>query len=340
MKLYYHRYQLYPKTVLNAHSRGEAREGLLLRNERGGIACLHPWEELGDCSLSVQVEALIVGNPTVLGHQALICMESDALAREAGVPLLSHPEMIPCSHATLPMGADTDDLALLVDCGFSAMKWKVNGRVERNLHKALLKLKQWSVLFPSISWRIDFNGTLPPDRVLSFWKECQQLVGNRLDFWEDPSAWDKNLYQKWSEDGVILAPDRDGETFVQEKEWIGVNHWVVKPALLSVEEVMQMPWVCDFSHRRTIIVTSYMDHPIGQVWAAYSAMRMQQCLKVNSGVNMGKAGLLTHPLYEKNVFSERWGKLSPEFPVPREGETGLGFDDLIEKLEWKRLSYF
>ena len=38
---------------------------------------------------------------------------------------------------------------------------------------------------------------------------------------------------------------------------------------------------------------------------------------------------------EENEFSERLGQVGPKFRSP--GGTGLGFDDLLEKLPWKRL---
>ena len=50
----------------------------------------------------------------------------------------------------------------------------------------------------------------------------------------------------------------------------------------------------------------------------------------------GFLGLQTHGLFEADQFTERLGVAGPTFTAP--GGAGLGFDDLLEKLPWKRLS--
>ena len=48
-----------------------------------------------------------------------------------------------------------------------------------------------------------------------------------------------------------------------------------------------------------------------------------------------RCGLLTHALYENDPFIERMRSAGPLLIAP-EG-TGIGFDDLIERLPWERL---
>ena len=77
---------------------------------------------------------------------------------------------------------------------------------------------------------------------------------------------------------------------------------------------------------KPIVITSYMDHPMGQFGAAYFAALHPA----------PRCGLFTHVLYEKNEFSERIVSDGARLLAP-EG-TGIGFDDLLEHLPWKRLA--
>jgi len=73
-------------------------------------------------------------------------------------------------------------------------------------------------------------------------------------------------------------------------------------------------------------VTSYMDHPVGQLFAAYVAAKH---------ATSSRCGLVTHVLYEKNAFIEQLG-IDGMRLVPPAGR-GIGFDDLLERLPWKKL---
>jgi len=76
-----------------------------------------------------------------------------------------------------------------------------------------------------------------------------------------------------------------------------------------------------------VVVTSYLDHPIGQLGAAYAAS-VSKCLE--------PCGLLSHTAYKKNPFSERF-QIVNERLVPDQSGTGIGYDDLLENMNWKRL---
>jgi O-succinylbenzoate synthase len=102
---------------------------------------------------------------------------------------------------------------------------------------------------------------------------------------------------------------------------------VIKPAieepLLLAEAAAQ--------HNQRVVVTSYMDHPVGQAFAAWEAARLD--LTMPGWV--GLCGLQTHSLFEPDAFTERLGPWTPAFTVP-DGH-GIGFDELFEKLPWTRL---
>ena len=84
-------------------------------------------------------------------------------------------------------------------------------------------------------------------------------------------------------------------------------------------------------HRQRVVLTSYMDHPVGQTFAAWEAARLGLQFPGLPGV----CGLQTHHLFEPDEFTEMLGPWSPAFQVP--AGYGLGFDDLLEALPWTRL---
>ncbi|MGZ8789795.1 MAG: hypothetical protein ACXW4P_16385 [Thermoanaerobaculia bacterium] len=73
-------------------------------------------------------------------------------------------------------------------------------------------------------------------------------------------------------------------------------------------------------------MTSYMDHAVGQFFAAYVA--------ATHDVNP-RCGLMTHVLYEPDAFFERIERDGARLLPPR--GTGIGFDDLLERLPWKSI---
>lgn len=156
--------------------------------------------------------------------------------------------------------------------------------------------------------RFDFNGTL--DRQgFQAWAGALPDAG-RVDFVEDPFPFDREAWLACqAETGLALALDRGDKA-----DWPGVV--VVKPA---VEPVPQPAG-------RRVIVTSYLDHPVGQMFAAYEAARL--------GTDETH-GLMGHRLFERNPFGEQIMSEGNRLLPP--AGTGLGFDDLIDALPWKRI---
>jgi O-succinylbenzoate synthase len=102
---------------------------------------------------------------------------------------------------------------------------------------------------------------------------------------------------------------------------------VVKPVINKVQKI------CDAAQMtgRKVVVTSYMDHPVGQCYAAYCAgIVNEQYL----GLVDKRCGLMTHGLFDSNAFTERLGKVSPHWNS-NSRDKGLGFDDLLEEIDWK-----
>ena len=152
--------------------------------------------------------------------------------------------------------------------------------------------------------RIDFNALLTAEEFLRL---AATLPKAQIDFIEDPCPYDAATWRELREKtGLRLALDRfDG--------WADVL--VHKPALTEV-----------FPEHEDVVVTSYMDHPVGQFGAAYVAATN----RVNA-----RCGLFTHVLYEPVAFLERIESEGARLVPP--GGTGLGFDDLLSALPWKAL---
>jgi o-succinylbenzoate synthase len=150
--------------------------------------------------------------------------------------------------------------------------------------------------------RIDFNARLTAEEFLQV---AETLPKERIDFVEDPCPYDAAVWRELRErTGLRLALDR----FAGEADVL-----VHKPALGA-----------DFpSFDGEIVVTSYMDHPVGQFFAAYVAASHDVATR---------CGLMTHVLYEPDAFLERVWRDGARLLPP--GGTGIGFDDLLERLPW------
>jgi O-succinylbenzoate synthase len=167
------------------------------------------------------------------------------------------------------------------------------------------KLKSIDVIPDRVRLRIDFNATLTPEEFLRL-----ELPRDRIDFVEEPCPYDGATWRALRErSGLRLALDRGA---AEE----GVDVLVVKPA------VQEMPVTA-----REIVVTSYMDHAVGQMFAAYVAAS-QRIASV--------CGLFTHVLYERDPFFERIAADGPRLRAPQ--GTGIGFDDLLKALPWRKLT--
>ena len=162
-----------------------------------------------------------------------------------------------------------------------------------------VKLKSIDPIPPDVRLRFDFNATLTPDE---FARIAETLPRERVDFIEDPCA--------------DLSEVRTDLRIARDRAHGPADVLIHKPALSA-----------DFpAFDGEIVVTSYMDHPVGQFHAA----RVAATHDVSA-----RCGLFTHVLYEPNAFIEAIRTDGARL-LPPEG-TGIGFDDLLERLPWQRL---
>lgn len=160
--------------------------------------------------------------------------------------------------------------------------------------------------------RIDFNATLTPEQFLRI---ARELPADRVDFVEDPCPWDPKTWRSLREQtGLRLALDlAAGPQPAVSDAW---DVLVYKPATGATLPPTD----------RELVVTSYMDHPVGQLFAAWFAAKRTVS---------NRCGLMTHVLYEPDAFIERMRRDGARL-LPAAG-TGIGFDDLLEALPWQKL---
>jgi o-succinylbenzoate synthase len=288
MDIWYWRYELVPRRRLSAIAADGARQGALIR-VGDGFADVHPWPELGDAAVDQQLDLLRRGETTALTRRSLSLAALDGEARRRARSLFEGVA-IPPSHWPLA-GGD-------VPAAFDTVKVKMSPGSGLDASLARYHL------------RLDFNATLDAEAFLSFVQSLSPELRRAIDFVEDPCPYSPQIWSGLQErTGVRLALDRGGA-------FAGVDVLVVKPA------VQELP-LSD----KEIVITSYMDHPVGQLGAAYVA--------ASSGITT-TSGLTTHLLYESDAFIERM-VLDGTRLVPPAG-TGIGFDDLLESLPWGRLA--
>lgn len=312
------RYRLKAKArgPLNSVSRRREFEGVLIQID-GGFGCIHPWPELGDPPLEKCLADLAGARRWPIVRRAIRCTEYDRAARVFDHSLFEDTE-VPESHATLPL-ADTTEVVLAVEAGFQIIKLKagLNPAAETKFLDAMV------AEYPSLKWRLDFNESLTPDEALAFLSGLAESTRKAIDFVEDPcpysvSAW-KDLYRKTR---VKLAVDREAAPLSSAAQVMVIKPAIDEPFLLAEAAL---------ANQQRVVLTSYMDHPVGQTFAAWEAGRLGLQFPGLPGI----CGLQTHHLFEADAFTEWMGPWSPAFQAP--AGRGLGFDDLLDALPWTRL---
>lgn len=341
MKIWVAPYTLTARRSLSGRAKAQARRGSLLRIEKDncfGYADLHPWPELGDLDLNQQLEALKTGKTTALTKRSLELAELDCLAR-ANERSAFYGLVVPTSHflVTEIESLTSTDLQAAWRSGFRVVKIKLGRDLKRELFH-LLELERDLAPF---RLRFDFNATQDSGGSLAFFESLPSSLRLSIEFIEDPTEWNPEKWRDLQEaSGLPLALDLALSAAAKNFEGGDHNHlqlrgsesaqWLVlKPAIQNPQEIFT---VAENNGLR-ICVTSYLDHPVGQVGAALEAARLV-ALTPGSG-RVGVCGLLSHFAYEENEFSEDLRTNGPRLVVP--DEHGIGFTDLLEQQDWKPL---
>jgi O-succinylbenzoate synthase len=316
--IYAHEYLLRSGVALNAVSQRRIFAGALLCVD-SGYGCVHPWPEFGDAPVEEQLRLLREGITTPVTAMALRCAQIDGAARRAGVSLFDGLE-IPRSHYSWSFATDTEtQLQRVMAESWPAIKAKGfanHAETTRFLEDCAQRFETQGVRL-----RVDFNGVLDRLAFEQFIESMPQPVYRALDFVEDPFPYDAAAWeavrQRW---GVKLALDKGWKNGTQ-----GFDVVVVKPARRDWRTVAQ-------THpQHPLVLTSAMDHALGQMFAAYEA-----AVALSEGQALDFCGLCTEHLFEKDAFFERVTSQGGHLTADRSGG-GLGFGDVLEGLPWRRL---
>ncbi len=317
MKIEIHHYALQSKGRLNSHSEKQGHKGVLFKitfkDGSVGYSDLHPWPELGDFPLELQLKLLRLGHLTRMTERTLEFARTDARARTQEISLFKDT-LIPPSHALI---TDLEifepyQIENLIHQGFNRLKVKVHGK---DLSSILNLLKILRGTF--IKLRLDCNCKFTRGEFEEIVQTLKPYL-KQIEFFEDPipfnlSTW-KDLRKKYE---ISLACDRDAMKAVGFPD--SADYLVIKPAIQKPEVFIQ--------GNQKLVMTTYVDHPIGQVSAAWTAAKY--------ATNLDVCGLLTHHVYHTNPFSQLLHNDGPYLDSPH--GTGFGFDHLLNDLVWEEL---
>lgn len=325
MKIFVSKYSLLPLE----NSKRKPREGALLKvvlpdDDSVGYCDCHPWKEFGDFSLVKELELLAKGTTTQLTKRSLEFAYIDAQARLSKRSLF-HEMKFPKNHQHVSDSGILNEV-LLEKFNSEAVKL-IKVKVGFDVNAACKFLRRFAPLcrYWGLQFRLDFNGKLDKKEFLTFVKACSHEL-DIIDFFEDPFPYDSQSWQEIRKhDGVRLACDKDSLGALAYPD--SCDYLVIKPAIQGIT-----PFLSPQLQGRKLVLTSYLDHPIGQTSALYTACKLLK----DDPEKLSECGFLTHHAYVPNdfsrLFSEDKGKLIPSLTGH-----GWGYDELLEQLEWVKL---
>jgi o-succinylbenzoate synthase len=318
MRIDYHLYVLQFKENYGALGGNSAREGALLRvtfkDGLIGYCDCHPWEELGDLALLGQLAMISRCETTPLLDCSLRFARIDAEARQNRRSLFDGLE-IPPSHRLVSL---KESLHPLYSEGIRHCKVKVGSDPDREI----AVMNSWMSSYPEFYLRLDFNQKLSRGGFHSYWNSLPHSLQQRIDFVEDPYPYST---PEWINDqlqlGVCFAADRCAMEALPfpESAWVHVH----KPAVELIPQLL--------NRNSCLVVTTYLDHPLGQMCAAYTAA----LLKIQYPQQIRHCGLLTHHCYRDDPFIQSVKSIGHHLK-PSNG-WGFGFDKLLKEIEWQSL---
>jgi O-succinylbenzoate synthase len=307
MKLFYSPYTLKLKSAANSKT-GSRLEGFLLkmqsRDFKAGYADCLPWPIFGDEDRKTQLKRLKAGILNELLARSLHYATLDGMAREKRVSLFS-PGIVVRSHYTCADATELseDFLEDLSERGYDTIKVKV-GRDPAREARRLSRLANG----PLFRWRLDFNGRGGAE----FLKNCAAGFLSRVEFIEDPSAYDAEGWRRLEKKfAVKVALDQASGG---DRKYPGIR--LVKPARTSARL------------RKKDVLTNSMDHPVGQSFAFWEAQGYVAAWKKQPR----DYGLKTSHLLVGDDFTRAIFDPSPFFTFS--DGYGIGFNKLLERQKW------
>ena len=338
MKIDFSEYELFPFSLLSSKTSSGARKGALLRiqfdSDRVGYSDCHPWPELGDLPLSAQLNELREERLTPLTQRSLEHARVDAEARRVNQSLfvtnrLRKQPFHLKNHSLISnlLSLDETKIREKAQAGYSHLKIKVG--ISPHLEAVCLRKLEPCLSDFNLKVRLDFNSSLTErdfDSFLSDLGSCRR----RINFIEDPVPFDgkvwKSLQEKWE---IPLALDRTENMELEFVEPQAFSFLIHKPAIQDPHWIVS----CSQKLKVPVVVTSYLDHPLGQMCAAWVATEVLP--QAGAFAVEETCGVLSHSSYRPHAFSEEIQCEGPYLKLPL--GTGFGFDRLLAGKNWRSL---
>lgn len=329
MKFWYYKYELEPVSELSSVTGSAKRRGALLKvqwpNGKMGYSDLFPWPEHGDVDIDTQLSAIAQGRLTKLAEQAIWLAKKDADPRSRGVNIFAGLGKVKNHYLVNDISKLTDNaLANLRSAGFTTLKIKVGKNLEEEAATISKLVRQNPLLV-----RLDFNAKIDLVAYRKFMNSLDLTDRAKIEYVEDPMPW--NL-EAWKEAATFtpIALDQEFEK-VKWNEITGRPPFkilIIKPARRDVEKDLKLAEQYDLK----VVVTSSLDHPVGVAHACNIASEIK---KSNPSMLLD-CGCLSLRAYKFSEFFLRVQATGPYFAGVN--GTGIGFDDLLQRIEWKPIS--
>ncbi len=331
MKIYKSPYQLQLPSAPNSASNNKTISGCLLKFEfedQVGYSTAQTWPEFGDPLLEdvleelKNIKSINENSNSQIINNILSWAKMDAWARAQKQPLFDNKNIKNNYLVTDICQFDTQALSALNKKNISILKFKFG----RNIAAETKVLKETSE-FKKFKWRIDFNSTFSLDKIFTWLKQNPWIIDN-LEYLEDPVPFN---VREWSEIKskfkINLALDIKVDEFIKIKnsETV-VDIIIIKPFSDHVEALTQ--WALDKNIK--VVFTSYMDHLIGQSFAAVIAHQHSASL----GEQLLDCGLSTNHVFEPYKYTLNQANASKGIAS---NNYGVGYGDLLEFEPWELL---
>lgn len=339
-KIDYADYILEPiATVGNLDKTSKARSGTLLQiswgNHLTGYADLFPWPELGDLSLDQLKQEIKKKNWQqflIKNSISIAILDAQARAEKKSLfddqyPVKNYylcPDLQKINHA---------ELELIKQRGFKDLKIKM----QINASDDILKLNQ---LFSDqdFSIRLDLNNFASLEKLAYLNKNISPRVKEKIVYVEDPFRFDLNLWKdanKLFSLGFDLQGDLNPFDYTAEdKDEKAFEYIIYKPARKKTNQENKSFSEALEKDRVKIVVTSSLDHPLGQAYALYEAQRIGKIKKDKTNMTL-PAGALSLWTYNVTGFESEFVYKGNQFYKTK--GFGLGFDEQLQKQNWKNL---
>jgi O-succinylbenzoate synthase len=327
MNISYSLYTLKPLQPLNSLVALSDRNGLLLKIEWPdgliGYGDLHPWPELGDASWEDQLAGLRQGRISSMLEQSIWLARRDAVLRKQGKNIFEGLPTVKNNY--LVSDASTEPPGLITKLkaeGFETVKVKVgrNLKVEGELISQLGRDGAFKV-------RIDFNGAGTWQTYEKFMSGLDKVALQRVQYVEDPFQYDEQAWVEARKFCPLAIDNQFHRVNFKTLKSCPFDIVILKPAKMDVNSITQESVVRDLK----MVVTSYMDHPVGVMHALSVACELKKIYPQR----MLDPGCLTMRLFQMDSYSAEVVVTGPY--LKRTQGRGIGFDQLLAKESWTQI---